>query len=292
MELDLKRLQQVLAVVRTGTISKAAEELHMTQPALSRSIAALEERYGFRIFERGRGGAALTPVGRAVVQEAEALLQHALATDHNFKLYQSGEAGQIAFGMGPLIASLLLPGLSVHFLQERPQLDLHAVVRSAAVLYEELMADHIEILFCSANQLAGKAGVSGRVVGDVAIANIVRAGHPLANHAELYLRDLAGFPTLIGAEPNRGRPQGQRATFVCDNYHILRDTTLNTDGVWVSSPALVREDIEAGRLQVLAVVDDPLQTTVEVFMVTREGSHLSPAAQAVFDYARDFLTKA
>ena len=156
MEMDLKRLQQVMTVARLGSFSRAAEELHITQPALSRSIATLEARYGIRIFERGRGGAVLTEVGKLAVAEADALLRDARSLEHNFRLYGTGEGGRIAFGMGPLIAGMVLPELSVHFIRERPRLKLISVVQAAGALYGALMDDRIEILFCAGGQLASE----------------------------------------------------------------------------------------------------------------------------------------
>ncbi len=291
MDLDLKRLQQVITVVRAGSISKAAEELHMTQPALSRSIATLEDRYGFRIFDRGRGGASLTPVGKSVVREAEELLRQARSVDHNFKLYQSGKAGQIAFGMGPLIASLLLPALSVHFLRERPHLQLQAVTRPASVLYEELLEDRIELLFCGGSQLQDKPQIHCHPVGHIQIANIVRSDHPLARQKATRLEDIAAFPLLIGAEVIGASWGRQTGAFICDNYHILRDTTLDTDGVWISSPDLVRQDIEEGRLQSLTLEDNNIQTLTEVYRVSRKSNQLSPSAIAVSDYVSEYLKR-
>ena len=67
MDVDLAKLNQLLVIARTGSFSRAAEELRITQPALSRSVAGLEQRFGFRIFERGRGGATPTTVGALVL---------------------------------------------------------------------------------------------------------------------------------------------------------------------------------------------------------------------------------
>jgi len=291
MDIELKRLEQVMAVVRTGSISRAAQELHMTQPALSRSIATLEERYGIRIFERGRGGAALTAVGKSLVLDAEQLLRQARTVDHNFKLYRSGEAGHLAFGMGPLLASLVLPAMSVHFLKERPQLQLRAVTRPAGVLYQELMEDRVEILFLGHELLNERPQITSVRVGQIEIALIVRAQHPLAGQSEARMEELAPYPMLISAEPQSAVLGGAHGTFVCDNYHILRETTLYSDAVWVSSPALVREDIAAGRLWSLSMSGGKISASSDVYMVSRQGKQLSPGAAAIHDFTADYLSK-
>lgn len=90
MDIDLKKLKQVIIVARLGSVSAAAAEMHITQPALSRNISYIEQRYGVKIFERGRHGAALTPTGEIIIREAEELLRRAETFQHNIKGYGAG----------------------------------------------------------------------------------------------------------------------------------------------------------------------------------------------------------
>lgn len=291
MELDLKRLNQVMTVARFGSFSRAAEELHITQPALSRSIALLEERYGLRIFERGRGGAVLTEVGKLAVVEAESLLREARSLEHNFRLYGTGEGGRIAFGMGPLLASMVLPDLSVHFINSRPELQIRSVVKSAIALYEELMDDRIEILFCAGGQLGGEKDIVSEEVGAINRSVIVRTEHPLASKHPVTVDDISRFTLLSAVDMSSWDRQHSAGAFICDNYHILRRTVLETDAVWMTSVDFVTEEIAQGLLRVLVIVDDPLETDIEVSMVSRSGNRLSPAANAIRDFVRSHLSR-
>jgi len=289
MELDLKRLHQVLTVARLGSFSRAAEELHITQPALSRSVAVLEERHGMRIFERGRSGAVLTELGKLVVSEAENLLREARSLEHNLRLYAAGEGGAIAFGMGPLLASMLLPALSVHFINTLPHLKLRSVVQSASALYEELTHDRIEMLFCGGEQLSAERDVVSEMVGLVSRSVVVRAGHPLVGRPHISTADLKRYTLLSAVDvASRGAETFGRS-FICDNYHILRQTVMETDAVWMASEELVAGEVEAGILCMLAVSDDPLENRLPVNMVSRRGNRLSPAALAIRDFVRSRL---
>jgi DNA-binding transcriptional LysR family regulator len=290
MDLDLKRLHQVMVIVRTGSISRAAEELHLTQPALSRSISALEEKYNVRIFDRGRGGASLTASGKLIVAEAEPLLRQARSVEHNFRLYSCGEAGRMAFGMGPLIASLLLPTLSLHFLQTRPNLHLRSVVKSATVMYQDLLEDHIEIFFCVEKQVASPPDITYEWVGEIDIALMVRAAHPLAQHEHIERSELAAYPVLTGAETSMMNQVGSTGSFVCDNYHILRDIMLQSDAVWVSSPQLVSSELSSGLLRALRIAGNPVAAPLPVYMISREANKLTPIATAIRDYVKHYLS--
>lgn len=77
MEMDLRRLQHFVTIARLRSYHRAAEHLHLSQPALSRSIQALEAQYQVRLFDRGRGGIELTSIGAQLLKRAEDLLHNA-----------------------------------------------------------------------------------------------------------------------------------------------------------------------------------------------------------------------
>ncbi|WP_164066567.1 LysR family transcriptional regulator, partial [Serratia marcescens] len=68
--MNLRRLEQLIALAEEGTFVAAAERSHLSQPALSRSIRKLEQELGVRLFERDRHGAVLTPAGRRLLDRA------------------------------------------------------------------------------------------------------------------------------------------------------------------------------------------------------------------------------
>src|SRR5689334_16184028 len=98
MEVDLTRLRHIVAIADTGSFSRAAEEVRITQPALSRSIATFEQRHGVRLFHRGRGGVSVTPAGALVIEQARTMLAAAGDLERSLRLFGKGEAGRVAFG--------------------------------------------------------------------------------------------------------------------------------------------------------------------------------------------------
>lgn len=280
MELDLTRLRHIVAIARNGSFSRAAEDLHITQPALSRSIATFEQRFGVKLFDRGAGGVVPTSVGRLVAEEAERLLTSARDLEHNLKLYGKGEAGRIAMGVGPLAASLILPRLSQAILREGRSLQLRASIKPAEQLLQELLADEIEMIFANSWRFDASPELEVSPVGSVRLAMIVRGGHPLTQRGDVRLADLNAFPGVNAVELPSAGLTGEAGAFVCDNFHIMRETVLGTDGVWLASPDLLTEDIETGRLCPLDVADfHPIRN--EVSMIRRRGRTMSPAAEAV-----------
>jgi DNA-binding transcriptional LysR family regulator len=292
MDLDLAKLSQLLVIARTGSFSRAADELHVTQPALSRSVASIEQRFGFRIFERGRGGAAPTAVGAMVLADAEALLRDARTLTQNLHLYARGEAGKVAFGMGPLIASLTLRSLAGRMMAVRPRLQMRCSVKSPDVLLRELMRGDLEMVFCATEPVPPTPEIAIRPLGAVTLALIARARHPLASRDGLTMAEVGSYPIAHSAhalaEELHAEERFAGGALFCDNYEILRQVVLDGDAVWMSSPQMVADDITAGRLVQLAVVDMPPRRS-EVGVVALKGRTSSPAANAVVAHVAELF---
>jgi DNA-binding transcriptional LysR family regulator len=290
MHVDLAKLRHLLAVARTGSFRRAAEELGVTQPALSRNIALIEGRFGFRIFERGRGGAKLTPVGALVVQDAESLVRHAAVLERNLDLYGRGESGQIAFGMGPQIASVLLPKLGAHMLTTRPQLRMRCLLKTADVLMRELHDDAIEMMFCASNHVPPSPEIVIEPIGGMTYGMLARSGHPLAAKESATMSDLAGFPLALDTERPHPVFPTHNGALICDNAAILREAVFESDALWFASHQTVANDIASGRLVELKVVDLPF-SRIEVGVVRLTERASSPAASAITAYARKLLAE-
>src|SRR3989442_24098 len=138
MSVSLGRLQQLITVARCGSFSRAAEELNISQPALSRSIAALESRYGFPIFNRIGHGVLPTAAGAQVIAQAEPLLQSMRVFESNLGLLATGAAGTLKLGLPPLLASQLLARLASEFFSPQTQVEIRVSIRSGPVLLEEM----------------------------------------------------------------------------------------------------------------------------------------------------------
>ena len=116
--LTLAKLEHALVLQRRGSFSRAAEELNLTQPTLSRSIASLEALWGIQIFERGRAGVRPTPIGSEMLAQAEQLISLARTLDSNMQLRANAMAGPVAFGMSGLISTVFMPEI-LAFLSRR-----------------------------------------------------------------------------------------------------------------------------------------------------------------------------
>lgn len=246
MALDLRHLRHATILADTASFSRAAEQVGITQPALSKSVAALEAEVGFAIFDRTATGAIPTVMGTHFLKDARALLLQARQLETEAKALGAGESGTLSLGLGPLLASLILPDLLVQLANQFPRLQVMSLVGSAGEILSALDERRIEMCLFAEGPTA-TSEVATHPVGSITLGLLARARHPLAGRKGLQLRDLADFPLAAGSYGDRSESGTlPKATIVCENYHILRDTVLRSDTIWLSSLALAPpEDQEA-----------------------------------------------
>jgi DNA-binding transcriptional LysR family regulator len=279
MDVSLGKLRQLVTVARCGSFSRAAEELHISQPALSRSIAAIEHRYGFQIFNRIGHGVEPTTAGAQVLAQAQPLLQSLRVFDSNMGLLASGMSGRLKMGVPPLLASQLLADLARCFFSPDGKIELRVSIRSAPVLLEDLRNDEVEFFLFADSQVETGSDVETSAVGAIRPICAVRAGHPLSGQARLTAADLREFPWASSVEPPAMGDFLNPARFLCDNYHVLREAVLHTDLICICSGVFAAQDIAAGRLLELDV-EDFLPTESTIYMAMLKGRMLSPLAKA------------
>lgn len=292
MNVDLKKLTHLVTVARAGSVSRAAEQLHLSQPALSRSISLVEEQLGAAVFERGASGVQLTSLGQVTVEAAEKLLLQARVFDSNVTLFSRGESGRVAFGVWPVISSLLLPSLSAHFMQERPSINMRATVKPAGELLQALYAGRIEWMLGGVGHFEQAPDLDVSVIGHIDVGLVVRAGHPLLDKQQITRRDLYDYPVLCGVElSDLPVEMADSGVFITDNFEVLKHTAQHSDGYWIAPMALVREDIDRGLFQRIDAVDAARPNKIPIAMIHLKDHILSPLTRDVADYARQFFAE-
>ena len=101
MGMDIRSLQQVIAVRKHGSFAKAADALGVSQPNLSKSIARLEDELKLKIFDRTARGSALTPIGELIVERADAVIAETRDLARDAALLAGGETGSCGSAARP-----------------------------------------------------------------------------------------------------------------------------------------------------------------------------------------------
>ena len=288
MTITLTRLKHVAAVARTGSFTRAAEEEGISQPALSRSIQAFEAEYGVRLFDRNQGAAALTPAGSLAVEHAKNVLAAARELDRDMTLFGKGEAGRVAVGFGPLIASMLLPALGKRLLLKHSSLQFVSKVSPADQMVGALFDGTLDAIIGNSGHLSQIPGVTQEQLGRIELSIVVRKGHPLDGRVALSMEELAEFPIASAVEGPNGFAPGSAGCFVSENFHILREVVRETDCVWLTSPSFSSGEAEADQFVQLPVTDlEPAET--DIWIAFRRGRSRSPALDSLMEICAEML---
>ena len=208
-------LTSLLAVAETGKIVAAAERLAISQPALSRTVARLEARFGGRLFERIPSGVRLTSLGALAAERAQRVLRELEAAEEQIEAAVSGLAGCFRISAHPVWMQAVLPAAIARFHDSFPgiELKLRAADRPQGI---RLLTEGATDLHCGGIDAGEPLPPFLRCDSFVEVeAGIVaRLGHPLhARHARL--EDLAGWPWVDydGAAPADGDAGGRASLF-------------------------------------------------------------------------------
>lgn len=287
MTLDLRHLRHITVLAEAGNFSRAADLVGITQPALSRSVASLERGLGFALFDRTPAGVVPTAMGVTFLKDARKLLLQASQLETDARALAAGDGGSLSFGLGPLLSSLILPDLLVLLARRFPRLQVRPMTASAEEMITALTERRIEMCLV-ADGLRNTAGLLTRPVGAVTVGLLARAGHPLVGRQGLRLEDLSGFPLATGSYDGRMIGAGDPiSTIICENFHILRETVLGSDAIWLSTRALAQPGPEPALVE-LDIVDYPSRR-IEILLARMEQRTPSRAGREVEVAIRDLL---
>jgi DNA-binding transcriptional LysR family regulator len=174
--------------------SRAAEELLLTQPAVTQQIKALEDEYGVSLFDRSGGRIALTSAGKALLPYAEQI--RAISDEaRSAVLGASGRlGGQLALGASQTIAQYLLPYLMAAFLRENPRVSITPVSGNTDAILESLITRRIHLAMVEGP--AQRKDIHVEHFMDDEMVLVVPACHEWAEH-QIELKDLGNAPLLM-----------------------------------------------------------------------------------------------
>jgi DNA-binding transcriptional LysR family regulator len=192
--MTLVQLRHLIALADTGSFSRAAERVNLTQPALSRSIQSLEEELGAALFDRIGRRAELTPMGREILDRARLLVLDAQDLQERARATAKGRTGRLRVGMGSGPAALLAMPLLLQVAATRPQWRVEVARGATELLAQRLRARTLDALVVDLRSLPVADDLHVELARELRGAFMVRPGHPLARRRVLHFEDVRAYP--------------------------------------------------------------------------------------------------
>lgn len=152
--MNLNQLKYFQAVCTCGTVSAAAEYMHVSQPSLSAAIKELEHEFGLVLFRRHHRGMILTAEGEVLLKMTNDLLYHAEQIGQVMNEL-GGERKKLRLGVPPMIGSLLMPYIYREFLADNPEIKLEITECGRHELMDKLGDDRLDMVFLPHNHALG-----------------------------------------------------------------------------------------------------------------------------------------
>jgi len=192
--MTLVQLKHLIELATSGSFSQSASKLHLTQPALSRSIKALEDELGSPLFDRVGRKNELTPFGTHIVQRARILVDEANELRQTSRRLQQGEIGPLRVGLGSGPGAMLMTPLLMLMATEHPQAHIDISRGSTTLLVQALRDRLLDALVLDIRSLQPSADLKVEALQEMTGAFMCRPGHPLAKKRSVPFALLRDFP--------------------------------------------------------------------------------------------------
>jgi DNA-binding transcriptional LysR family regulator len=190
--MELRHLRYFAAVAAHGSFSRAANNLHLTQPALSRQVKDLEDELGVPLFVRGTNAVTLTEAGEVFYEEARDLLARADQAILRVRGEARGEVLRV--GYGPSLTSGIMPRALERFQNAVPRVRIELEDLAPREIADKVAAGLLDLVIAPASIQALIASFQWSEIRRLSLVLVLGQGHPLAKLAKVPPKRLQGLP--------------------------------------------------------------------------------------------------
>ena len=293
--MELRHLRHFIVLARLKSFSKAAEELHLAQPSLSRSIQKMEERLGASLIAREEKHFALTEYGRLVLVQGESIISQMEYLESEIKAKQGIENAKLVIGASPIPSNSIIGPLLGRFIRDNPALSLELKVDSWKRLYQQLLKGHLDLFIAETNAtlLDQHHNLATQSLPQSQAIFCCRPNHPLTLLKRIYLPSLRDYPLgMPSALPQILRQRfedlfdEERHDFVglvkYAQFQAIKSAIKECDMVVFTPDISVREELLSGELIALDVVGIP-SINASYSVVSMKNRRLSQTAEQFVD---------
>jgi len=285
------KLRVFCAVAETKSFSKASELIHLTQPAVSLQIQAMEELYETRLFDRSGNAINLTPAGEVLYRRAKEILGLYAEAQRSISEITGAIKGSLSIGASSTIGNYLLPTIISSFKKKVPQVNISLVVNNTKTITERLNAGEIDIALVEGDVSKQRFTVETLIDDEMVV--IMSPAHPWAERRNVPAIELTKEPIILREEgsgtrqvilkylDDHGIKQDQlKIALVMGSTEAIKGAVEEGIGVSIVSAWAARKALKHGLLKA---------TTFKDLKFHRNFSIISPKRNYSTHTAKEFL---
>ncbi len=263
------KLKVFCTVAETKSFSKTSEIIHLTQPAVSLQIQAIEEKYETKLFDRSSSTVTLTPAGETLYKYAKEILALYASAEKTIGKQTGITKGCITIGAGSNIGNYLLPSIITEFKAAHPKVKIYLIVSNTKRVIELLNAGNINLGLVEGDASKQKMNVRKLLSDELLL--IVSPEHPWAKKKEVPISDLIKEPFIL-REAGSGTRQiiekilgrhgvtinDMRISSILGSTEAIKDAVENGLGVSIISRWAARKESRYGTLKLLNLREEKM----------------------------------
>lgn len=291
------KLKVFCTVAETKSFSKTSEIIHLTQPAVSLQIQALEELYETKLFDRSSGNITLTPAGEILYKYAKQILTLYAEAAKEISKITGLIKGCVKIGAGTTVGNYILPAVTVDFKKKHPKIRVSVSIGNTKKILEMLNSSMID--FGIISEMSGKSKFIVESIISDELCVICSTDHPLSNQKSVSLYDVVKEPFVIREEGSSTRViiekfLAEHGLSVSD-LHIslilgstgsIKEAVERGIGLSIVSKWAIRKEVSCGNLRVINLKEGKI--TRDFYIILPKNTILSPAVEEFITYLKNY----
>lgn len=295
MSVNLRQIHHFVTLVEEGSLGRAAKIVHLTQPALSKSIRQLERLVGARLVDRTPQGVIPTAFGEAFLEHARAMRAEMAQARAHIDALKGVRTGMVSVGTGPSMAMSILPDAISRLRRGSPAIVVNVMVELSTVLTQKLMTRELDLVVATKLDPSGESNIEDWPLYLDRCVIVRGPDHELRERDDLALEELCEYQWVMSSRGELLRDQfewvfRQRemapppVTVTTNSASLMRSVIAQSDLLGFLPLRMIGKDVEAGRL--FPVHHDLCQWERTIFVSHRKGKSLSPVSEALLEHLR------
>jgi DNA-binding transcriptional LysR family regulator len=263
------KLKVFCTVAETKSFSKTSEIIHLTQPAVSLQIQALEEKYETKLFDRSSNTVTLTPAGEILYKYAKEILALYASVEKVIGKQTELVKGSLTIGAGSNIGNYILPSVITEFMTSHPKIKIYLIVANTKRVIELLNSSNIDIGLVEGDVSRQKMVVKKLLSDELTL--IVSPDHPWAKKKEVSISELVKEPFIFREAGSGTRqmiekflamhgitPHDMKITAVLGSTEAIKDAVENGLGISIISRWAARKESKYGTLRLIGLKEEKM----------------------------------
>ncbi len=292
-----RQLEHALALHKHESFHRAAQAMHLSQPAFSRSIRNLERQLGVTLFDRGPGGVRPTLFGEALLKRAHSIVEETQELRREIELLQGLESGGLSVAMGPYPSELSGGRAAGELIRRYPKLKAQFTLGDWRKIGTQVLTRSIDLGFADVSEAQTYDELVVEVVGRHPLIFFARKDHHLAKLPKVTKAKIDRYPLVAIRIPARvarnfpGKAVTEELTnnlipsIEVEDLAMARIIVAGSDAISAAIPSQVPSLLETGQFALLRYMQSELK--LKYGFIYRRDRMLSPAAEMFMKLVRD-----